>query len=520
MNDGGDGRGGLTGTVIRGVSLAGGGFLLGRVITLITFVVLARLVTPEELGQYTSGSVLVGFGLLLAGSGMLAALVHREDRIDEAASTATVATIGAGVILAALAVAVAPLIAAFFGSRTVGEVAAVSAGILFLQSARTVPNAILQRRFSFLRRLIVEPASILAFGIASIIATSQGLGVWGLVIGMYAQAVVDVALSWGLVQWRPRWRLVSFPMWRELVGYGRHVLAGTAIRRVGDQVPVFVAGGMLNQSSVGQLQYANRIVTTPYSLLVAGISYVVFPAFARIATDRERFKPALLRTLRWSSVVAMPMGLILAPLGEPLAVLVFGDRWSVAGQVTAAVCLFIPAQTIAAEIGEGFKGTGIPAKRTRVNAIGVFTGAAAMLALTPLIGLYGVGVGISVDATAGAAVAILLARGAMGIPVRAFLAAIAPAAAAAVVMIAVLFPLENLIVNAADRGTVLGLLLLTAEGLAGVAVYLLGLRLLAPGLGGELLGLVRVARQRPGKAVDVEGDEELLEDEGEPMLPG
>ena len=36
-------------------------------------------------------------------------------------------------------------------------VAAASAGILFLQSARTVPNAILQRRFSFLRRLIVEP---------------------------------------------------------------------------------------------------------------------------------------------------------------------------------------------------------------------------------------------------------------------------------------------------------------------------------------------------------------------------
>ena len=95
--------------MIRGVSIAGGGFLLGRAITLVTFVVLARLITPEELGQYTSGSILVGFGLLLAGSGMLAALIHREDRLDEAASTATVATIGAGVILALSALAAAPL---------------------------------------------------------------------------------------------------------------------------------------------------------------------------------------------------------------------------------------------------------------------------------------------------------------------------------------------------------------------------------------------------------------------------
>jgi PST family polysaccharide transporter len=520
VSDEGDGRGGLTGTVIRGISLAGGGFLLGRLVTLITFVVLARLVTPEELGQYTSGSILVSFGLLLAGSGMLAALIHREDRLDEAASTATVATIGAGVIIAILGVAVAPLFAVFFDSDTVGEVAAASAGILFLQSARTVPNAILQRRFSFLRRLIVEPVSMLAFGIASIIATSQGLGVWGLVIGMYAQASVDFALSWGLVRWRPRWRQVSYGMWRELVGYGRHVLAGSAIRRFGDQVPVLVAGGMLNQSSVGQLQYANRIVTTPYSLLGAGIAYVVFPAFARIATDRDRFRPALLQTLRWSSVVAMPLGLILAPLGEPLAIVAFGERWSLAGEITVATCLFIPAQTIASEIGEGFKGAGIPAKLTRVNAIAVMAGALAMLALTPLIGLYGVGVGISVNAIVGAGIAIALAHGALEIPARSFLVAVAPAAGAAVAMAVVLFPLENLVVHAADHGTALGLLLLAAEGLFGLAVYLLALRVVAPGLGGELLGLLRAARRRPVRKLDVEGDEELLEDEGGPMLPG
>ena len=174
MNEERGRRGGLTGTVIRGVSLAGSGYLLGRAITLATFIVLARLVTPEELGQCTSGSILVGFGILLAGSGMLAALIHREDRLDEAASTATVATIGAGVLLALLGLVTAPLVGAFFGSDTVTAVAAVSAGILFLQSARTVPNAILQRRFSFLRRLIVEPAATIAFGIASIVATSRG----------------------------------------------------------------------------------------------------------------------------------------------------------------------------------------------------------------------------------------------------------------------------------------------------------------------------------------------------------
>ena len=57
-------RGGLTGTVIRGVSLAGSGFLLGRAITLVTYIVLARLVTPEELDRaLTRGGLTVAHGI-------------------------------------------------------------------------------------------------------------------------------------------------------------------------------------------------------------------------------------------------------------------------------------------------------------------------------------------------------------------------------------------------------------------------------------------------------------------------
>ena len=510
---------GLTGTVVRGVSFAGGGYLLSRIITLVTYVILARLVTPAELGQFTSGSILVGIGLLLAGGGMVAALIHREEQLEEAASTATLATILAGMLAALAGLAASPLIGSFFDSDTVAAVAAVSSGVLFLQSARAVPNALLQRRFSFLRRLIVEPAAAVAFGIGAIIATSSGMGVWGLVVGQYASATVDLVLSWGLVRWRPRVRLISFSMWRDLVSYGRHVLAGSAARRLGDRVPIAVAGGMLGTSAVGQLQYANRIVTTPYSLLVAGISYVIFPAFARIAEDRERFKPAFLRSLRWATLVAVPIGLILAPLGEPLAIVAFGERWRLAGEGTAAICLFIPAQTIAAVTGEGFKGTGVPAKRTRVNVIAVLTGAAAMLVLTPIFGLFGVGLGISIDALTGAVLAIALATGTMEIPLRSILGVIAAPAAAGLLMVAVLFPVENLIVHAADHGTALGLVLLCAEALLGLAIYLFGLRLLSPGLGHELRAMLRTARRKPSDR-DLEGDEELLDEEGEEMLPG
>ncbi|HUT77849.1 MAG TPA: oligosaccharide flippase family protein, partial [Polyangia bacterium] len=432
----------LTGRVVRGVSLAGSGFILARTISLTTYIVLARLVTPTELGQFTAGSILVGIGLLLAGSGMQAALIQRRDRLEEAAATAVIATVLAGLVIALIGWAVSPLIGSLFDSSTVAAVAAAMAPVLFLQSTRVVPNALLQRRFSFLRRLVVEPASAIAFGIGAIVATSSGLGVWGLVIGQYAAVTTDLILSWGLVQWRPKLSLASFAMWRELVRYGRHVLAGTTVRRVGDRIPILATGAFVGNAALGQLQYANRIVTTPFAMLVTGVSYVVFPAFARISQDGRRLKVALLKSLRWTAMVSMPIGLILIALGEPLAILVFGERWSEAGEATRALCLFIPAQAIAAVLGEGFKGAGQPPERTKVNIAGVLAGVATMAALLPLWGLIGVAIGISVDAIVSAGFSISRTRRALGVPPREALGVLAAPFFAALLMVTVLLPVE------------------------------------------------------------------------------
>ena len=204
----------LTNTVVRGAGLAGAGFILTQVLTLGFFVALARLASPQDFGDLAAGTLLINVGLLFSESGMLAALIHRADRVDEAASTATFATMLAGLGLALAALAASPLVGALFDSSTIGAVAAASSGMLFLRPLRVVPEALLQRRFSFLRRLIIEPIGIVVFGVTAVIATANGMGVWGLVLGYYVSEVSDVLLSWTLVRWRPRLRDASIAMWR------------------------------------------------------------------------------------------------------------------------------------------------------------------------------------------------------------------------------------------------------------------------------------------------------------------
>ena len=252
---------GLTGTVVRGTALAGMGYALSQVLTLASYLVLARLVTPTEFGQFTAGLVLLALAQLYTESGMLSALVYRRDRLEEAAATAVIATLLGGLTVSLLVLAASPIIGTFFGSATIAAVAAAGSGISLVRAASIVPDALMQPRFSFLRRTIVEPAGVLAFGVTGVVLTANGLGVWGLVIAQYASVLVSSVLSWTLARWRPRLRLASYAMWRELISYGRHTIAATTVIRVSEEIPVFLLGRFTGSAALGQFRYGRRIAS-------------------------------------------------------------------------------------------------------------------------------------------------------------------------------------------------------------------------------------------------------------------
>ena len=477
---------------------------------------LARLATPSDFGDFAAGSVLVGIALMISDSGMMAALVQRRDRIEEAAATAVYASFAAGLGFALLALALSPLVGLFFGSYEIGSIAAAMSGIILLRSLDQVPSAILQRRFSFLRRTVVEPASALAFAVAAVIACSNDMGAWGLVIGQYAFAVTEVVLSWAVTRWRPQMRLANFAMWRELVAYGRHVLVASIIGRVGEQADTIWLGRFIGSASLGQYRYALRLATTPFQALMAAASYVLFPAFSRISEDRDRFEAAFMRSLRWFCILGFPAGMIMIPLGEPLAVLLFGDVWREAGQATAFMCLFCGGSCLGSMAGEALKAYGTTSKLTTMHTFTTLVTAGLMGALLPF-GLEGVAAGLSLGAVLGGLFSLRVAHGAIGFPLREMWSQIWPPLLASVIMAGGMLALESQI-DLSERNGFEAFLILIGEALLAFGIYGVVLRLFVPSLLEEIEGPLaaaweqdprggggagrarRPARGRPGRA--------------------
>lgn len=485
----------LTGTVVRGISLAAAGYVFAQALNLGVYIALARLLSPAEFGQFAAATILVSLSLMVTESGLASAVVQRRDRLQEAFSTAAFATLATGVLFSLVALAGSPLLGEFFDSGEIAALAAASAGTVFLRTSAAIPDALLQRRFSFLRRLVVEPATVLAFGIATIIAASSDLGAWSLVIGQYAGFTIDAALSWILCRWLPRARFASFSMWRELVGYGRHVFIATAILNLGEQGSNAILGRFLGTAALGQFRYALRLAGTPFALLLAGAAYVLFPAFSRIAPDLERLQGAFLRSLRWICVLAFPAGLAFLPLGIPLAVIVFGEVWRDAGEALMAMCLFPAGGMLASVVSEALKAIGEPRFLIRMHLVTTLSTAGLILALQPF-GLTAACAAFSVGGMLGGIYALGVMKRVAGTPMPAMVAEIWPPAIAALVAAGAVLPLELLVVDAESHGVAAGAALLLGEALVGALIYLAALRLLAPATTATIANGARVLLRR------------------------
>jgi PST family polysaccharide transporter len=496
-----DDTGNLSRTVARGAGVAWLSGMLVQVVLLVTYIGLARLAPPEVFGTFAAASILVAFGALFVESGMTAALVHRQDRVDEAAATALVSTLLGGIALSLLSAALAPVVGAVFRSGEITTVALAVSGLHLVHAAAIVPTALLQKRLAYVRRAVVDPLWMATYGGVAAVLLVSGFGVWALVVATYASAAVRTALTWALLhQWITP-RLASFAMWRELAGYARHVLVSEFLRHAGAIAHTAGIGRFLGTPDLGQYNFGNQIATQASSPVVTASAFVLFPAFTRISSDRERLSSAFQRALTSLCFVAIPLSLAFFPFGKSLAVLLLGPEWAAAGDVLTSLCLVGASVALISISAEVFKATGRPDLLPRMHllsaiapisavAVGVSFGIVAIAACTSI--------GLASVAASGIWAACAVTHTPRHRAGRIVLAPFVNAASVAVLFFAV----DRGVVDPASRHAVVGFLLLIGEAILAGGLYLLAMRLTAPKATAEFVSSFRYL----GRATTGAGD--------------
>lgn len=311
---------------------------IGEVANVIATLLLARILAPADFGAISVGLLVIGALTVLRNAFVFQTLIHRADRVREAADQMVVLSAAMGVVLCGLAWAGAGALASFFHSPASATVLRLMAVAFLINTIGVVPDTLFEKELRFRRKMWLESARPLITAVVSVLLAAAGVGPasvgWAWVA---AYSVWTVGLYW-LSDYspRPRWdpKLLG-----DLLNYGRYVLGGAVLIFFFTNLDNASIGRLLGARALGYYSFAFLLAYYPAQVITGGVvSSVLLPVYAKLQGQREAQARSLQVTLRWVSYYAAPICVGTIVLGPPALSLVYGTKW---------VPAFLPLQILA-----------------------------------------------------------------------------------------------------------------------------------------------------------------------------
>jgi O-antigen/teichoic acid export membrane protein len=327
---------------------AGGRIAAQGVTWLITLAVI-RLLEPSDYGLMALVAVVLSIGTHLADFGLGQALVQAPALDNETRSKLAGLVIVLHLSLGVLVALSAPLVAWATDEPRLGRLVVVASLQFGCLALGAVQQALAMRALDFKRLARIDFVNATGSGLVTLALAVSGAGVWSLVLGNIAGALLrGVLLLASGERVRPSF---SFSGIGERIAYGSRLAAGQLSWLVVNQSDVLIGARMMTATALGAYSVGLHLATLPMQKLMAIVNQVGFSALARMQDDLERFRHRLLLAARLLAAVGIPVLWGLSSVAPEVVALALGSKWTVATVPLQLASLVVPMRMVSALFG-------------------------------------------------------------------------------------------------------------------------------------------------------------------------
>ncbi len=342
--------------------------LASKAISPVVFIVLARLLTPEDFGVMTAAMMVIAFTQIFWEAGMGKALIQRLTDTQEAANVAFWINIALGLLIAtALFVVAKPVAATFFHDDRVTAVLQVMTLQVLLGAISSVHTALLQKDMGFKKLFWVRFVTVSLPGLASIPLALNGMGYWALVAGALVGQLAQVIMLWRTSHWRPRWTFDT-RVAKEMGRFGAWVGASGLLAWFYLWADSLIVGMYLGSHDLGLYRTGNMFSIMIFGMVFGPIAPVLYSYLSKMGGDKIRLKSMIEKVIRSLTIIAIPLAVILVALSSQIGEVLFGSKWEGISFVIAVMALMHGFSWVVGMNGEFYRAAGKPSYETIVTA--------------------------------------------------------------------------------------------------------------------------------------------------------
>ena len=316
--------------VMKGAFLLTGGRLLLRLSSLVSLMVLARLLTPADYGIVSLAISVMGLLQIVTDVRVNQALIGLKEIDQRHLNTAFTLSLARGAIVSLLLLLFADVIASLTKQPALAPVLRTLAIVPLLDGLRNPSFVMFQRNIDFSREFKRQTIATITSSLLTIAAAIYLRSYWAIVFG----TLILRSIEMGLTYWRVPHRIgFGLANWREFVGFGGWLTLAGIFDYISITAPQFLLGRTLGANRLGEYTVGRELSTIATRELAFPLATAIYPGLSAISHDPNRLRRAYREAQSTILGIALPIGLGSAMLARELIFLLAGEKWLQAAPV-------------------------------------------------------------------------------------------------------------------------------------------------------------------------------------------
>lgn len=306
------------------------------ILSIVASMIIARLLTPADIGVFSVTMVLLGFVTAVRDMGAGGYLVQEKELTPDRVRAVWAVQLGLGIVLALLVLIASVPVASFYNEPRIRNIMLVVALTYAINPFGSLTYAWQIREMRFDTLALVRFSASLAGAAVSVSLAWRDFGPISLAFGALGSTLVNAAMA---IYFRPKWFpwLPGIKEIRRVLAFGTQSTGATILQTLAGSAPELLLGKLQGMTATGLYSRAAGLVAMFDRLVLAGISSVAISWFANQSRDHGSISQPFLKATSYVTAVGWAFALGVIFLAHPAIRILYGNQWDGAVNLTRLI---------------------------------------------------------------------------------------------------------------------------------------------------------------------------------------
>lgn len=305
--------------------------IMAKLVSPLTTMLLARLLTPEAFGIVATITMVISFADIFADAGFNKYIIQHEFSSDEervqCTNVAFWSNLSVSILLWVIIFVFSTPLAKMVGCPGYELGLIVACAAIPTYAFSSIQASLYKRNFDFKTLFVSRIISVLVPLLITAPLAFFLRNYWALVLGNLARSIILAVYLTIKSPWKPAF-YYNWTQLKSMLSFSIWTLLESISIWLTHYADVFIVGTLLNQYYLGIYRTSMATVGGITGMVTAATTPVLFSTLSRLQNDRDGFYQMFFTFQKMVSILVVPIGVGIFVFGDVVTKIMLGDQWN------------------------------------------------------------------------------------------------------------------------------------------------------------------------------------------------